>query len=500
MTGQTIQRRFDDRERERLGKLFSQLGTDNQHEAEAARSRIDALLRQFDKTWSDLIGLLGGDTPVPLRADLARDIVALGSSDPDERANAWRNIADLLARHRKSWNDLVDVLCTASHEAWACDSPANDLPRVNPLKLVHYLLAEYVALQPHQYVAVALWILHTHIYDRFTVTPRQALCSPVADCGKTTLIDVMSRLTARPAKFDSITTAALYRVIDQTHPTLLIDEADNLGLALRPNGRLRAVFNSGHRSGGTIAIVEGGSTRRFSTFAPLALALPEMRGLPRTLNSRSISITMERSQRRLRPYGINHPDPALDVAYGRILLWQREVKLNPDPEMPAALRNRFADNWRPLIATADSLGWGKQAREAMMVFAREYQDADAKILLLRDIRRVFDMSKADRLPSKTLLDALYGLDGGESWSEFSGVRGEQQPHKLRSSELASMLRDFRIKSRVIWPANRTATSKSAKGYLRRHFEDAWSRYCSDDVTASHASNIKALSLVDDDTA
>jgi hypothetical protein len=234
MTGQTIQRRFGDRERERLGKLFSQLGTDNKHEAEAARSRIDALLRQFDKTWSDLIGLLGGDTPAPLHADLARDIIALGSSNPDERANAWRNIADLLARHRKSWNDLVDALCTSSHEAWACGSPANDLPGVNPLKLVHYLLEEYVALQPHQYVAVALWILHTHIYDRFTVTPRQALCSPVADCGKTTLIDIMSRLTARPEKFDSITTAALYRVIDQTHPTLLIDEADNLGLALQP--------------------------------------------------------------------------------------------------------------------------------------------------------------------------------------------------------------------------------------------------------------------------
>jgi hypothetical protein len=114
-------------------------------------------------------------------------------------------------------------------------------------------------------------------------------------------------------------------------------------------------------------------------------------------------------------------------------------------------------------------------------------------------REVAVGSKADRLPTKTLLAALHALDGGD-WSEFCGVRGEQQPHKLRDSELATMLRDFRIKPRGIWPLNRTATSKAAKGYLRRHFEDAWSRYCSDDVTASHASNIKALSLVDDDTA
>ena len=54
------------------------------------------------------------------------------------------------------------------------------------------------------------------------------------------------------------------------------------------------------------------------------------------------------------------------------------------------LRNRMADNWRPLISIADSLGWGEQAREAMIMFAREFQDADVKILLLGDIRKVFN--------------------------------------------------------------------------------------------------------------
>ena len=211
------------------------------------------------------------------------------------------------------------------------------------------------------------------------MTPRLALHSPVADCGKTTLLDILSRLTRRSQeKFDAISTAALYRLIDETHPTLLIDEADNLGLALQPNGRLRAVFNSGHRNGGTLAISERGTARKFSTFAPLAMALPEMRGLPRTLNSRSISITMERSRRTLRRFDANDPDRALDVAYLQIFLWQREVKLNPDPKMPATLRNRFADNWRPLLSIADALGWGAQAREAMVIFAREFQDADVE--------------------------------------------------------------------------------------------------------------------------
>jgi hypothetical protein len=208
--------------------------------------------------------------------------------------------------------------------------------------------------------------------------------------------------------------------------------------------------------------------REFSTHAPLALALPEMRGLPRTLDSRSISIMMERSERTLTRLDVNHPDPALDAAYQQILLWRRELeqrpdeakqnllslRLDPDPEMPAGMRNRFADNWRVLLSIADSLGWGERAREAMIKFEREYVDADAKILLLSDIRKLFDARGFDRMASKALLGALHALDEAE-WCEFRGTRGDQQPHRMRDTELASMLRDFGIRPRTIWPPNRT---------------------------------------------
>jgi hypothetical protein len=499
----TIVRRFDDRERERLIKLFRQLGTDNIHEAEAARGRIDSLLQQFGKSWADLIQLLGG-TLTSIHADLAGDIVALGSSNPDERAIAHRNLADLLARFRKSWNDLTDELCSVSPAAWVSGSAADDPPRVNPLELVHLLLKEYVVLrESHHYIVVALWVLHTHVFDSFMVTPRLALRSPVAACGKTTLINILARLTARAAKFDSITTAAIYRLIDDSHPTLLIDEADNLGLGLQPNGRLRAVFNSGYGNGGTVANWDRGATRSFSTFAPLALALPDIVfGLPHTLNSRCITLTMQRNdgQRELRRFDANHPDPALDAAYAQILLWRRELQqqLNPEPAMPAGMRNRFADNWRPLISIADSLDWGAQAREAMAYFAHEFQDADVRILLLGDIRTVFNGHAVDRLPTKTLLGELFALDA--DWHEFRGVRGEQQPHKLKDSELASMMREFGIRPRSIWPLNRTAESSSAKGYQRAQFEDAWRVYCADDGTTAQANNIRSLRRGDSGTA
>ena len=433
MTGHAVQRRFP---RERVAKFFGKLGSDNRQEVEKARNAIDAVLHEFSKTWPDLIELLvlnEKGRATALRADLVRDIVALGSRDPDNRVNARRKLADLLEQHRLNWSDLVNALCGTSHEAWACDPSAADPERVNPLDLVHYLLKEYVALrEPHEYVAVALWALHTHVFKQFMVTPRLALRS-----------------------------------------------------VLQPNGKLRAVFNSGHRNGGTTALMERGTMRSFSTFAPLALALPDvMSGLPRTLNSRCLTITMQRydGQHELRRLDANRPDLALDAAYAQILLWRRELQqLDPDPEMPE-MRNRHADNWRPLISIADALGRGVQAREAMVKFTHDFQDTDVRILLLGDIREVFNTHAVDRLPSKTLLGALYALDDAD-WNEFRGVRGERQPHKLTDSELAAMLREFRIIPHNIWPLNRTAESKSARGYRRAQFEEVWRVYCTDDGTA-----------------
>ena len=197
-----IVRRFDDRERERLGKLFRQLGTDNLYEAEAARGRIDSLLRQFSKSWSDLVSSLSGRTPT-IHPALAADIAGPGDPDPDRRAGARRNLAELLARHRKTWNDLSDALCSITSAPWLNPSAAPDPERVNPLELLHYILQDYVDLRAwHEYVIIALWALHTHVFSQFMVTPRLVLRSPTAGCGKTQMIDVLSKLTARPEKFE----------------------------------------------------------------------------------------------------------------------------------------------------------------------------------------------------------------------------------------------------------------------------------------------------------
>jgi hypothetical protein len=417
----------------------------------------------------------------------------LGSDNINERENARNKLDELLRRHKLTWNDLPAELAAAATTSPLPDQPPDDdgqtgRATVNQIDAVEYLLREYSEMKQHEFIAVALWTLHTHVYSRFMHTPRLALTSPVRGCGKTNALDVLETLVATASKTDSITAAALCQEIDRRHPTMLLDEADNLGL-LR-DGLLRAIVNAGHKRGGRRSI----SQREYSLFAPMAYAaIGTTATLPLPLLQRSIVINMERHDgtRPLKRFDSGNPDPALGATYLEVLRWARTVTLELNPIMPEGLRNRSADNWRPLFAVADALGWGEKARAAAMEFAKSHQDEDVPVTLLRDIRDLFDERRFDRLWSETIIDYLVNLDDAP-WSEWRGVQGDQQPRRLTQAQLADTLRLFGIRPRTVWLRNRRPDSRSKKGYYRSQFEQAWRSYCPIDGTPAQSFNYRRL--------
>jgi Protein of unknown function (DUF3631) len=92
----------------------------------------------------------------------------------------------------------------------------------------------------------------------------------------------------------------------------------------------------------------------------------------------------------------------------------------------------------------------------------------------------------------TLAAELDAIDDAP-WSEWRGLRDDQQPRRLSPGELAKMLAPFGIRPRTIWPLGRTPGSNCAKGYHRSQFEAAWRSYASG--TPSQASNPKHLRSV-----
>jgi hypothetical protein len=231
----------------------------------------------------------------------------LGSANPSERENARQKLDELLKRHSKSWNDITELLTLGSailnKKNTNVDSQEEDddgatdhiIPVPNIFDLILYTLKHYLYFKiEHEIVALCLWILHTFVFDRFMITPRLALLSPVRGCGKTTVLTGLSWLVCRPERHDDPSVASLYQSIDFARPTLLIDEADNLGL--NKPGPMRTLFNSGHHQDGSVTRSYGGVPRRFSTFAPLAVAA--IGTLPLPLQQRAIILHMERAPAR----------------------------------------------------------------------------------------------------------------------------------------------------------------------------------------------------------
>jgi hypothetical protein len=59
-------------------------------------------------------------------------------------------------------------------------------------------IRSYVVLEDGAAEAVALWVLHTHAHEASLISPRLAVTSVVMRCGKTTLLDVLSKVVRRP--------------------------------------------------------------------------------------------------------------------------------------------------------------------------------------------------------------------------------------------------------------------------------------------------------------
>jgi hypothetical protein len=194
--------------------------------------------------------------PPPNVRQLAWKLHALmGSSSAEEAQNAHAQLVKLLAKHGLTWNDLPAIIAataaadTDTSPTGAAGSAASVAPTVNVLDLVLALIDEHIAISAQERMAAALWVLHTYVFDRFPITPRLALLSPVKGCGKTTVILLLEQLVAEPYRSDNITAAAIYYLLDgRPRTTLLVDEGDNLDLS--NNAVLRSVFNSGHRRGG----------------------------------------------------------------------------------------------------------------------------------------------------------------------------------------------------------------------------------------------------------
>jgi hypothetical protein len=297
-----------------------------------------------------------------------------------------------------------------------------------------------------------------------------AITSPMKGCGKTTLLTLLSKLSRKSLRSGSTTPSVLFRAIEILHPTFFLDESEKF---LEVGSEFHALLNQGHARGDFALrnVGDNHEPRMFDTFCMAAFCRNGR--IPDDLEQRSIVIQL---QRRLpgETLDILRDDRCqhLDDLRRQCLRWVEDNEGDISGTEPAmgGLINRVADNWRPLFTLADLIGddWPERIRGAAAQVIGTEPDSDDS-LLLADIKAAFDTAKVDRMSSKDVCEVLASLEG-RPWAEYG--KGAKP---ISANQLAKRLGRFKIVPDTI-----RFVGKTAKGYYRRQFQEAWDRsLCAD---------------------
>ena len=327
-------------------------------------------------------------------------------------------------------------------------------------------LKNYAVISEAAADAIALWVLHTWLVNKFTISPRLAVTSPTKGCGKTTILRWLSHVARRAKRAGSISPPALFRVVDKLQPTLLLDETEKF---VEYNGDMHGLMNEGHCKGATVLRVLGDKLelREFAVFGALAFARNGK--MPDDLEQRSIVIEMQRRRPSEEIAELREgPCDPLDRIGRMCARWaddNADAVAECDPDMGGVI-NRVADNWRPLFAIADTIGsdWPERIREAAAILApRESQSIGP--MLLADIKALFDDKAVDRFWSQEICDDLAAIEG-RPWAEFGKAK-----KPITKNQLAKLLDEFHIQ-----PDTVRQGGKTLKGYYLSQFAEAFERY------------------------
>jgi len=168
------------------------------------------------------------------------------------------------------------------------------------LDLLETYFRTFVKVSEHFYTILPLWVAHTYAIDLFHFTPYLLITSPVKQCGKTLLRNLISAVAYNALPADNASLAALFREIEKHRGriTVLLDEVDRW---LAPeDSETREDFigllNTGFQRGSKYLRCErnkgGFETKEYQVFCPKVIV--GLSNLTDTVRDRSIIVEMQR--------------------------------------------------------------------------------------------------------------------------------------------------------------------------------------------------------------
>jgi hypothetical protein len=373
--------------------------------------------------------------------------------------------------------DLLDAMLNAQtiHEAPLALSPEQLFHEIKSF------VARYVVLsQPEHADVITLWIMHTWVADCADFTPYIYLHSPVMRCGKTQVHRVVEPLVKNPLRTCNVSEAALYREIEESHPTILWDEIDSIfgnRKSSEANENKRALLNAGYERGVRAIRMERGSGGfvkiSFDPFCPKILA--GIGRLPETIVDRSIPMLIHRRLKTQPCQKFRRQDRAgAKPLHEALEKWSADPELQKtlresQPQMPRCLTDRQEDIWEPLLAIADSIGsdvpaLARNAAEALCNDDDELTYGAKQLLAIKKV-----VGDWDRITSADLIDGLWEAEALPS--RF--LEDDEPNYKKIGVWLSKFIRSYGGKS----ARQLKIDGQNARGYEAAELKQIFDRYC-----------------------
>jgi hypothetical protein len=184
----------------------------------------------------------------------------------------------------------------------------------------------------HARVAHVLWIVHTHLMDKWDSTPRLAFLSAEPASGKTRALEVSELLVPSPVQAVNVSPVYLFRKLGgQDGCTILFDEIDTVfGPKAKENEEIRGLLNAGHRRGAVACRCVTRGKEIFTEEIPAycAVALAGLHWLPDTIMTRSVIVRMQRRKpgQQSEPFRRRKEVDAGHKLRNRLAQWARHVE------------------------------------------------------------------------------------------------------------------------------------------------------------------------------
>lgn len=308
-------------------------------------------------------------------------------------------LVGLVKKVRSETKTDDDDVCTLFPDIEPWDSPV-DLAVLLDEMTEEFL--RYMDMTLEQATAMVLWIVISWLVDELPVCPLLIITSAEKGSGKSTAMEIATKLVYRGLPCSNISSASIPRIIERFHPTLCIDEADTF---MKDNEVLRGVINAGHTRG-TAGYIRFNADSDEVTVLPTfgAKIIAGIGDRADTIMDRAIVIRLKRKNRdvqkeNFRCWGekAKQQNERFDRLIRQLRRWSADHAKRFGTDEPVAqpeLTDRQNQNWFPLWRIADMAGaaWPEEARHASRVLSGNDESLSEGVKLLNAIRTIWHIN------------------------------------------------------------------------------------------------------------